>query len=199
MTQFFDALERQLVALSMQTPRMTPHAQARRRVAVGTVTVLCLTACVAGSALLPHVVDDAPSAKSSLLAAMRTGVAPISRSHPLDVALPGGGGTADLSPIAPPARSCGRSVPVGNPKAIGAQHAVDTSNGRRQELICVSRSAALRAIDHGRPRCPGGLILPPQGATDRFIDEEDQQRGVTQRDSAEPCERDKPRLGGGQP
>ena len=49
MTQFFDALERQLVALSMETPRMTPRARARRRLAVGTVTVLCLFALVAGA------------------------------------------------------------------------------------------------------------------------------------------------------
>jgi hypothetical protein len=198
MTQFFDALERQLVALSMQTPRMTPRVRARRRVAVGTVTVLCLTACVAGSLLLPHLVDDAASVKGSLLAAMRTSVAPISRSHSLDVALPGGG-TAELSRIALPAASCGHSMPVAESNAIGGRHFIDADGGRRQELVCVSQAAARRESNRGRPRCPGALSLPAQSATDRFIDEEAQQRGVSQRSSAEPCERQKPLLGGGQP
>jgi hypothetical protein len=199
MTQFFDALERQLVALSMQTPRMTPRARARRRVAVGTVTVLCLAACVAGSSLLPRVVDDAPSAKGSLLAAMRTSVGPSSWSHSLAVALPGGGGTADLSHIAPPAASCGRSVPVGESSAIGRRGAVDANEGHRRELVCVGRSAAHRESDGGRPRCPGALSLPAQGATYRFIDDETQQRGILARGSVDPCEHAKPPLGGRQP
>jgi hypothetical protein len=194
MTQFFDALERQLVALSMQTPRMTPRVRARRRVAVGTVTVLCLTACVAGSLLLPHLVDDAASAKGSLLAAMRTSVAPISRSHSLDVALPGGG-TADLARIAPPAASCGSSVPVGESNAIGGRHAVDANDGHRQELVCVSRGAAHK----GRSKCPGALSLPAQGATDRFIDDESRQAGALARDSPQPCEHANPPRGARQP
>lgn len=187
MTQFFDALERQLVALSMQTPRMTPRVRARRRVAVGTVTVLCLIACVAGSLLLPHLVDDAASAKGSLLAAMRTSVAPISRSHSLDIALPSGG-TADLSRIAPLAASCGSIVPVGESTVIGGRHAVDANDGHRQELVCVSRGAAHKESKRGRSKCPGALSLPAQGATDRFIDDESRQAGTFARDSLQLCE-----------
>lgn len=71
MSQYFDALERQLVALSSETPRMTPQARAKRRLAIGTVTALSLLVLVVGSSMLPHLVSKPEHRNDALLATLR--------------------------------------------------------------------------------------------------------------------------------
>src|ERR1700739_4288442 len=112
MTQFFDALERQLVALSMETPRMTPRARARRRLAVGTVTVLCLFALVAGASVLPRLYRSAAVGRASLLATLRPRPTPRWRSSRSEVSMPGGASAFVGGDRAVDERDCGHQVAV---------------------------------------------------------------------------------------
>lgn len=134
MSQFFDALERQLVALARETPRMSPCVRARRRVSVGTVTVLCLTACMAGTSLLPRI-DGSPTAGIRPKVLALTGVRSRSRQEGM------------ISVSEDPA-SCGRSVPVQGSiaKLQASMPDVEEGQGRPGGLVCEG-PRQLREVD----------------------------------------------------
>jgi hypothetical protein len=143
MTQFFDALERQLVALSMEAPRMTPRARARRRLAVGTVTVLCLFACVAGASVLPRLLRNTPTEQGSLLAGLPAGSSTEAGPGMRDVS------TSNWSPALGSAdgaigeHDCGRQAGVGEAGAQeGIGRDVDNATGRLQGLVCLTWAGA---------------------------------------------------------
>jgi hypothetical protein len=198
MTQFFDALERQLVALSMEAPRMTPRARAKRRLAVGTVTVLCLFACVAGAALLPRLLRNAPTERGSLLAGLPAGASTGAGPGMRDVS------TSTFSPAlgaedeATGEHGCGRQAGVGDAGAQeGVGRDVDNASGRLQGLVCLTWAGAgsRRRGKHLLGACPrtpsgrggdatpfrdGGGVTPSgrDGGIDRFVDDAQSLRSI---------------------
>lgn len=214
MTQFFDALERQLVALSMEAPRMTPRARARRRLAVGTVTVLCLFACLAGASVLPRLLRNMPTEQGSLLAGLPAGPPTGAGPGTRDVS------TSTWSPALGAAdgaigeRGCGgRQAGVGDVGAQGVRDAgaqkavgrdVDNATGRLQGLVCLiwagagSRRQSKRLLGAcpSTPSGRGGDTTPFRrgggvarsgrgGGVDRFADDTQSLRSIER----EPCAR----------
>jgi hypothetical protein len=163
MTQFFDALERQLVALSRDAPRMTPRVRARRRLAVGTVTLLCLFACVAGTTLLPRGERDATVGAKSMFAALRSRATSLSRLTPFGAITKGGSvldaGYGD--------GACGQRMQVGE---SGRPHLldVDTTTGRLQGLVCANRNDTRSQSSQS----PAGCRNPQPAMVASFVDEE---------------------------
>jgi hypothetical protein len=185
MTQFFDALERQLVTLSRDSPRMTPRVRNTRRLAVGTVTLLCLLASGAGTTLLPRSERYATVGAKTLFAALRSGGGspPGRRGVPrADAgrttrgrAQTARGRAADTSYGA---GACGRSVPIDGAARSGSRLPVDMTAGRLQGLICSTRESTLRERDKALSACGATRRSAPSlgsAPTMRFIDDEHEQ------------------------
>lgn len=171
MTQFFIALERQLVALSMEAPRMTPRARARRRLAVGTVTVLSLLALVAGASVLPRLYRGAQPGRAPLFAGLRP--LPPATAAARDVSMSGGASAFDGSDGAIDERNCGHQVAVGGVGTGGVTRDVDDTSGEVQGLVCMiwSKTGARRASKRGTGSCSKASAPDAGGGVDRLARE----------------------------
>lgn len=166
MTQFFDALERQLVALSMEAPRMTPRARARRRLAVGTVTVLCLFACVAGASVLPRLLRNTPTEKGSLLAGLPVGFAAGAEPGMRDVSASSWVPALSADDGAVGERDCGgRQASVGDMGSRGVSRDVDNTTGKLRGLVCLiwAGAGARRQSKHRVGACPKAYARSGRG------------------------------------
>jgi hypothetical protein len=185
MTQFFDALERQLVALSRDAPRMTARVRARRRLAIGTVTLLCLLASVAGTSLLPRGERDATIGAKSMFATLRDRATWPFAPTPSQAIAKG----ASMLDAGYDAAACGQSVPV---RESGRPHLLDVDEvtGRLQGLVCTVQHER-RSL---RSMAPVVCRDPQGAAVDRFIDEEmdrgqDMDSTVRRGRGRRPCDR----------
>jgi hypothetical protein len=155
MSQYFDALERQLVALSSQAPRMTPQARAKRRLAIGTVTALSLLALVVGSSMLPHLISKPGGGNDALLANLpskhgshprhQMQMGPLGAGHALGASHTLGAGHA-LDAVYE-AHGCGPSVAVSHPGRPARRLSILAGGGHIVELVCAME---LGAKDEGR-------------------------------------------------
>lgn len=171
MTQFFVALERQLVALSMEAPRMTPRARARRRLAVGTVTVLSLFALVAGASVLPRLYRGAQPGRAPLFAGLRPLLPATSATR--EVSMSSGASAFDGSDGAIDERNCGHQVAVGSTGTGGVMRDVDDTSGEVQGLVCMiwSKAEARRTSKRGTGICSKESAPHAGGGVDRRIRE----------------------------